>query len=116
MIAPPGALFITIQFTNISTQASKDIVQVFQCSDTSCTQQQLLADLSGMYAYKSNEAIISTTGFMKVVFTSDSSLNYDGFTALWSSVSMMLCSHGADVSKPEECLTTSIEMLGIPGT
>jgi hypothetical protein len=84
MIAPAGAAQITIQFTAFSTQPFNDVVRVFQCSDVYCSQQQQLAELSG--TYPGVKTITSMTGYMKVVFTSDNSVNYDGFTASWSSV------------------------------
>jgi hypothetical protein len=79
MIAQPSALALTLSFTDFSTQAGKDIVRVLQCTDISCSSQQQLAELSGWYS--TTQFVISTTGFMKVVFNSDASVNYDGFTA-----------------------------------
>jgi hypothetical protein len=87
MIAPAGAAHISITFTELSTQPGKDLVTVFQCLDISCSQQQQLAELSGLYA--TPQAVTSTTGYMKVVFTSDGSINYDGFKATWTSVSYL---------------------------
>jgi hypothetical protein len=86
MIAPYGAVQITIQFTSFSTQPTNDVVRVFQCSDVYCSQQQQLAELSG--TYPGVQTITSMSGYMRVVFTSDESVNYDGFTASWSSVSI----------------------------
>jgi hypothetical protein len=84
VIAPPGALLITLSFTEVSTQAGKDIIRVFQCTDIPCSKPLQLAELSGWYS--TTQSVTSTTGFMKVVFTSDASVNYDGFTASWTSV------------------------------
>jgi hypothetical protein len=86
MIAPPQATLITLSFTMFSIQAEKDIVKVFQCIDVACLQQQQLADLSGWHS-SGSQVVTATTGFMKVVFTSDASVNYDGFKASWTSVS-----------------------------
>jgi hypothetical protein len=85
MIAPYGTDSVTIRFTAFSTQPRKDIVGVFQCSDVYCSQSQQLAELSG--TYPNIHTVTSLTGFMKVVFTSDGSITYDGFVASWSSVS-----------------------------
>jgi hypothetical protein len=87
IIAPPAVLAISIRFTELSTQLNKDFVRVFQCSDVACTQQQLLAELSGVYTMPQD--VTSSTGYMKVVFTSDSSVNYDGFNASWNSVCLI---------------------------
>jgi hypothetical protein len=71
--------YIILNFTMLSTQLLTDVVRVFQCSDAFCSEQQQLAELSGTYS--SPYAITSKSPFMKVIFTSDSSVNYDGFTA-----------------------------------
>jgi hypothetical protein len=84
LIAPPGALLITLSFTELSTQAGKDFVRVWQCTDIACSQQLQLAEISGTYSEP--QVVTSTTGFMKVAFTSDASVAYDGFTASWTSV------------------------------
>jgi hypothetical protein len=91
MIASPtnnGSL-IVIQFDEFSTQPLNDVMRVFQCSDVLCTQQQQLAELSGRYP--SVQSITSGTSYMKVVFTSDSVGEYDGFTASWSMVCALAC-------------------------
>ncbi len=84
IIAPPGSLEITLRFTEFSTQPVSDFVTVFQCTDVHCGQQQQLAELSGTLS--SVQTMTSTTGFLRVVFTSDGSSSSSGFTALWSSV------------------------------
>jgi hypothetical protein len=87
-IAPYGAVQIALRFEEFSTQAHKDVVTVFECTDIYCTQQQLLAALSGRYS--TPQVVMSSTGFVKVVFTSDGSINNDGFTASWTSVRMFV--------------------------
>jgi hypothetical protein len=84
MIASVNQSMITIEFDEFSTQPFSDVVQVFQCSDLSCSQQQQLAELSGRYP--SIQSMTSTTGYMKVVFTTDDASEYDGFTASWNMV------------------------------
>jgi hypothetical protein len=104
MIAPPGALQVTIRFTSVSTQTRTDVVRVFQCSDLACLQPQLLAELFGFHFMA--QTITSTSGFMKVAFTTDSSVNYDGFNATWTSVGFF-CVYYADVVsrwRPKCCL------------
>ena len=85
MIASTSEWLVTLSFTEFSTQPGKDVVRVFQCADVLCTLQQQLAELSGMYT--ATQTLTSTTGYMRVVFTSDSSVNFDGFNASWNSVS-----------------------------
>jgi hypothetical protein len=91
MIAPLEGLVIILTITELSTQPGKDFVRVWQCADIACSQPLQLAELSGLYS--SPQVVTSTTGFMKVVFTSDASLNYDGFTASWTSVCSYLACH-----------------------
>jgi hypothetical protein len=81
-----GNALMTLQFTNFNTQSRNDIVRVLECVDIYCSQHQQLAELSGIYL--TTQVMSSATGYMKVVFTSDGSINSDGFTASWTSVSM----------------------------
>jgi hypothetical protein len=85
MIVSNNESQITLRFTDFSTQPHIDVVRVLECKDMRCSQQQQLAELSGTYA--TLPVVTSTTGFMKVAFTSDGSVNYGGFTASWSFVS-----------------------------
>jgi hypothetical protein len=85
MIVSGSQSLINLQFSSFSTQPLNDVVRVFHCTDIACPQPQQLAELSGTYL--STQEVVSPTGFMKVVFTSDSSVNYGGFSAKWSLVS-----------------------------
>ncbi len=86
MIVSTSAQMIIVSFTKFSTQPHNDFVRVFQCVDAFCSQQQQLAELSGTYF--SAQDVVSATGFVKVVFTSDKHQDgeYDGFTATWNMV------------------------------
>ena len=68
-------------FTEFDTQPSNDVVQVLQCLDIACLAPLQLAQLSGTYS--TPQAFTSYTGFMKIVFTSDSTVNSNGFSASW---------------------------------
>jgi hypothetical protein len=85
IIAPWQASTITLTFTELSVEYSFDYVRVWQCTDIACSDKVQLAELSGIYP-GSSQVVTSTTGFMKVVFTSDQNVNHDGFTASWTSV------------------------------
>jgi hypothetical protein len=80
---------ITLQFTNFSTQPLYDVVRVFECSNAFCSQHQQLAELSGTYS--DVQSITSTTGYMRVTFTTDGSVNLGGFNASWTTVCMLAC-------------------------
>jgi hypothetical protein len=84
MIAPSSVSAITLNFTELSTQPGVDIIHLFQCTDIACTQQTPLAELSGTYS--SPQVVTAGTGFVKVSFTSDESVNLEGFTLFWSTV------------------------------
>jgi hypothetical protein len=87
IIAPPMSTLINISFNELSTQTGKDFIRVFECTDVACSQQKLLAELTGWYF--TPPYVTVTTGFIKVVFTSDATLSYQGFTASWTSVSSL---------------------------
>jgi hypothetical protein len=89
-----GAQRITIIFTNFSTQPLHDFVRVFQCSDADCSQQHMVAELSG--TYPSVQSVTSNTCFARVIFTSDSSINLGGFTASWT----LVCDDKVCLSQP----------------
>jgi hypothetical protein len=81
-IAPPGAASITLSFQSLMTQRSLDIIRVYECRTLTCTSYDQIAALSGSYLSPQN--VTSSTGFMFVWFTSDSSVRYPGFTATWA--------------------------------
>ena len=89
IVSSNASSLVTLRFNNFSTQPLKDVVRVFQCSNTYCSQQQLLAELSGTYA--DVQSITSTTGYMRVTFTTDGSVNLGGFNASWTMVCMLAC-------------------------
>ncbi len=106
MIAPAAASIIGIQFRTLSTQPGVDIIRVFQCTDIACSQQQQLAELSG--SYSTTQAVTSTTGYMKVVFRSDGSINYDGFNASWVVVCQYIWQNTHVVFQHVDCLRRKI--------
>ncbi len=84
IIAPHGASQVILHFTQFHVEPPNDMVQIFECNDVLCSQPQQLAELTGTYS--NNHVVTSKTGFVKVIFRSDNSTNYYGFTALWSMV------------------------------
>ena len=62
-----------------------DVVRILQCPNLNCANPVELAVLSGVYT--TPQIVISNTGFMRLMFNSDSSVTALGFSALWSSVS-----------------------------
>ncbi len=80
---------ISISFSQFETESSSDRVVIYSCSSsdsaTSCESNSELASLSGR-SISSSRSWTSTTGYMRVWFTSDSSGTYAGFVGSWASV------------------------------
>jgi hypothetical protein len=84
MIAPKDASQININFTLFETQADTDWVSVFECTGLDCPNATLLARRSGSYP-SGALYLTSSTGFVKVIFSSDASGTAPGFNASWDS-------------------------------
>lgn len=79
-ITPTGATSVTLKFTAFSTEASYDVLRVYNDINGTGT---LLATLSGTSL---PSAITSSTGKMSLKFTSDASVTSGGWQAVWTSV------------------------------
>jgi len=76
----PG-IEIQVSFPFFNTESGYDFVSIYRCSSASCSATEQLAHLSGTL---SADAVYATsTGFLKVVFTSDTSVTRPGFTGTW---------------------------------
>ena len=84
-ISPPCANSVTLSFSQFDTEQGYDGLIIYD--DWSGTNQ--LAVLSGTSLPSS---ITSNTGKMLVIFTSDYSLNYQGFSANYTSTGSAYCS------------------------
>ena len=77
---------ISISFSLFETESSSDRLVIYSCSSsdgaTSCEFSSELASLSGS-SISSSRSWTSTTGYMRVRFTSDSSVTYAGFVGNW---------------------------------
>ena len=83
IITSSDARQITITFSEFSTQQDLDYVQVMQCFDIACNSYSQLAKLSGTYT--TVQTFTSLGSFLKVTFSSDSTITGAGFTANWIS-------------------------------
>ncbi len=72
----------------MSTESGSDYIWVYTCTDINCGNTTLLAQLSGTQA----GSYTSETGYILVRFTSDDSVQNDGFTAMWA-LQVSMCSH-----------------------
>ena len=86
VISSVGSI-ISISFSQFETESSDDRVVIYSCSSsnsaTSCESSSELASLSGS-SISSSRSWSSTTGYMRVRFTSDSSSTYAGFVGNWN--------------------------------
>ena len=94
---------ISISFSQFETESSSDRVVIYSCSSsdsaTSCKSSSELASLSGS-RISSSRSWTSTTGYMRVRFTSDSSVTYAGFVGNWNMNKCSLCPAGKPLSPP----------------
>ena len=78
---------ISISFSQFQTEECCDKVVIYSCSSsnssTSCVSSSELASLSGS-SISSSRSWTSTTGYMRVRFTSDSSGTLAGFVGNWA--------------------------------
>jgi hypothetical protein len=81
---------ITISFTQFVTELNYDYVYIFSCTSSLCDSTTQLASFSGAF---SPPSVTSTTGFMYVRFTTDSSVINSGWSASWTSVAPVSYQH-----------------------
>lgn len=84
IIAPTGAISITLQFTSFSTELDYDIVVLSNCTAIDCLQRSELGRFSGPTIPTSRT---SNTGIMLIEWTSDGSVVSSGWSATWTSQS-----------------------------
>lgn len=82
---------IQISFTMFDTENSYDVVTLFECSDVLCSSQTLIVKQSGEEESRppnnfvnNGKVYTSSTGFLKITFTSDYDTNGKGFIAKWN--------------------------------
>ena len=100
---------ITISFSSFDTERNRDFVTINECSSASCANRRQLARLSGS-AVSASAVYTASTGFLEVVFESNSAVTDAGFEAAWTTGTTMLtecseCPVGTytDVSGSSSC-------------
>ena len=85
LIAAPGTDTISVSFSSFRTESGDDYVRIFRCDTAACETDstERIASLSGS-SVSSSDVYSSSTGFLKVTFTSDSSSTSRGFNGTWS--------------------------------
>jgi len=76
-------ILISLSFSSFNTESGWDYVTVNSCVTSSCSSVDLVARLSGS-SVNSGTTYTSSTGYLQLVFTSDSSVTGSGFVAQWS--------------------------------
>lgn len=82
LIAASPGVEIRISFLEFKTERGYDFVTISRCSDAACALRTQILKHSGRMSASS--VYTSTTGFLKVSFTSDHSITDDGVLANWS--------------------------------
>ncbi|HRI26516.1 MAG TPA: PKD domain-containing protein [Chitinophagales bacterium] len=94
LIAPAGAVNITLNFTQFNTESGNDVVRVYNGSNTS-------AGLLGAFSGSSLPGTLVSTGpTMFVTFTTNSSVAAAGFTANYSCNLVNPCSGVSATAQP----------------
>ena len=76
---------IWLSFSSFDTESGSDFVTIYSCLTSSCTSKSQVARLSGNALMTSgNTSYTSPTGYMHVIFTTDSILTRSGFVAQWT--------------------------------
>jgi hypothetical protein len=81
LIEAPGAE-ISVSFSSFETESGYDYVSIFRCVTAACESTERIARLSGTLS--ASTVYSSTTGFLKVTFTSDATAPRAGFTGTWA--------------------------------
>ena len=92
VIGVETATRVTLHFTNFDTEGNYDFVTVFSCTDSSCWNTVQLGRFSGTNMPAN---VTSSTGFMRIVWTSDSIITYTGWTAEWTTGSNQAIGSGS---------------------
>jgi hypothetical protein len=83
VLAPAGAISVTLQFTAFHTEQNYDFLSVRSCTAVECAQTSLLGRYSGSTI---PGPLTSSTGIMLIQWTSDEENSDSGWSAAWSSV------------------------------
>ncbi|EKX34332.1 hypothetical protein GUITHDRAFT_147306 [Guillardia theta CCMP2712] len=73
---------LRLRFTSLGTELNHDFVEIFSCSDPACSAPQSILRTSG--STLPSDELGSSTGYMKVTFTSDGYKTGPGFSADWT--------------------------------
>ena len=82
IIAPTGAVSVTLTFTAFETELAFDKLSVLSCVTSNCTQTSVLLN-----AYNGSvipAPVTSSTGILLVVWHSDASSTRSGWSATWN--------------------------------
>ena len=108
LIEAPGAE-ISVSFSSFETESDYDYVSIFRCVTAACESTERIARLSGTLS--ASTVYSSTTGFLKVTFTSDSSATRAGFTGTWDVAARSQASAPDDNTSPgADCAMRSLRL------
>ena len=81
LISAPGG-DISVSFSSFDTESGYDYVSIYRCDTATCDDSSEILRQAGTLS--PSNVYSSSTGFLKVTFTSDGSVTRSGFTGTWS--------------------------------
>ena len=100
-----GISTVLLTFMSFNTELDLDHLDIFSCSDPGCLSPLLIASFSGNSL---PDPIFSTVGTLKLVFTSDDSIELSGWSAFWQTeeIGCLPCSPGffKSIEGPSVCV------------
>uniref|UniRef100_A0A7S0NG18 CUB domain-containing protein n=1 Tax=Hanusia phi TaxID=3032 RepID=A0A7S0NG18_9CRYP len=96
----PQASWLQVSFKRFATEFSHDLLQAKECDDIACRSSRAIGAFSGSIE---NLVLLSTTGIMNLVFTSDASGQDRGFEAVWTSSLLAESGYLPSPSLPGRC-------------
>ena len=110
LISAPGE-DISVSFSSFDTESGYDYVSIDRCDTAACESTERIGRLSGSSVSSSN-VYSSSTGFLKVTFTSNSWGPRSGFTAEWSVQGELWTCHSMScLSAVPECSTYTKHLI-----
>ncbi|EKX41119.1 hypothetical protein GUITHDRAFT_112852 [Guillardia theta CCMP2712] len=100
ILSAPQASWLQLSFKRFATELNYDLLLAKECDDAACRSSRTIGIFSG---HIQNLVLLSTTGIMDIVFTSDASLQDSGFEAAWTTSLLAEEGYSPSPSLPGPC-------------
>ena len=110
LISAPGG-DISVSFSSFDTESGYDYVSIYRCDTATCddSSERILREAGTL---SPSNVYSSSTGFLKVTFTSDHNTARSGFTAEWSVQGELWTCHSMScLSAVPECSTYTKHLI-----